>query len=111
MYNLMQILGKNSTILWRILGVMDMLELQLNYKTENEKISPEMYFNEENIYLPFDTHSQTETIIMMNDIINTLGLTGDYAKRKLEIVLRYELPFFATNRKIVRNWLMENFMY
>lgn len=88
---------------------MDDFKLELEY-TCKEKIDKEKFF-EENGSNPFNTNSSEETKYMMKAVSEALNIEDDYRLRKLEITLRYDLPFFATNRRLVKNWLMDNFIY
>jgi hypothetical protein len=86
-------------------------QFTLEYNDKNlEDIDRENYFETQG-HLPFDTYSQKETYIMMCEVSKMLHIFDAYSLKKLEIVLRYELPFFVTNRRLVRNWLMDNFIY
>jgi len=84
--------------------------LQLEYSIENEKIDNERYLNEEG-NLPFNSNSKSQMKVMMQEICATLSLNDEYSKKKLEVCLRYELPSFTANRKLVKNWVVNNFMY
>lgn len=85
-----------------------MKELQFEYEIENEDISKETFFDKA---VPFNPNSKTEMIIMMNEICQKLNLTEEYPIKKLEVMLKYELPFFATTRNLARNWMVENFIF
>jgi len=58
----------------------------------------------------FDKTSAPQMLMMMNRVADDLRL-DDYSMKKLEIVLREELPFFAVNRRLVLNWINENFLF
>lgn len=58
----------------------------------------------------FDKSSAKQMVMMMNRIAYDLRL-DEYSMKKLEIVLRDELPFFAVNRRLVLNWVNENFLF
>lgn len=85
-------------------------KFELEYNSQNISVNSESFFEEEG-NLPFDTHSLVHTKIMMEEIQKALDLQDTYSLKKLEIVLRYELPFFAVNRRLIKNWLMDNFIY
>jgi hypothetical protein len=84
-------------------------QLTLEYSRKKE-INFEDFLNKEAL-LPFDSNCANEMKAMMKAIAIGLNLKEEYSFRKLEIILRYELPFFTTNRRLVKNWLMENFIY
>lgn len=84
-------------------------ELTLEY-TSDKKISKNDFFEKDGS-LPFDSQCKGEMKLMMQEVATRLHLKDEYSLRKLEIVLRYELPFFTTNRRLVKNWIMENFIY
>lgn len=88
---------------------MDNYDFSLEYSCTKE-IDKELFLNDES-NLPFDSNSKEQMRVMMSEIAKCLNLTEEYTLRKLEVVLRYELPFFATNRRLVKNWLMDNFIY
>lgn len=58
----------------------------------------------------FDKSSAKQMVMMMNRVAYDLRL-DEYSMKKLEIVLREELPFFAVNRRLVLNWVNENFLF
>jgi len=58
----------------------------------------------------FDKTSAKQMLMMMNRISADLRLDA-YSMKKLEVVLREELPFFAVNRRLVLNWVNENFLF
>jgi hypothetical protein len=87
----------------------DSYQFALEYSKEKE-INYEDFLTKE-AFLPFDSNCINEMKAMMRELALELKLQEEYSYRKLEIVLRYELPFFATNRRLVKNWLMENFIY
>jgi hypothetical protein len=89
---------------------MNSYNFTLEYTSPKREIDKEKYFEEEGS-LAFDTHSLEETKIMMQAISSGLSIKDEYSLKKLEVLLRYDLPFFATNRRLVRNWLMENFIF
>ncbi|WP_458701637.1 hypothetical protein ACKGJI_05790 [Sulfurospirillum sp. 1307] len=87
-----------------------MIELNLDYEKIDEKINKEKFLEEEGSEL-FDNQSKNQMLVMIEIIINELGISDEYSIKKLECMLRYELPFFATNRRLVKNWVVNNFMY
>lgn len=86
------------------------MTLYSTYVLDNEEIDKEKYFKEEG-NLPFNTDSKVQMQVMMQEICAKLSLNDEYLLKKLEIMLKYELPFFATNRKLARNWMCENFIF
>ncbi len=86
------------------------MELQFSYEVLDEPIDKISYFEEEGS-LPFNTESKKQMKVMMNEICDKLALKDEYLVKKLEQMLKYELPFFATNRRLVRNWMIENFIF
>ena len=58
----------------------------------------------------FDKTSAKQMLMMMNRVSADLRL-DTYSMKKLEVVLREELPFFAVNRRLVLNWVNENFLF
>jgi len=86
------------------------MNLEFAYELENEEIDTKKYLNEEG-NLPFNSNSKSQMKVMMQEICATLSLNDEYSKKKLEVCLRYELPSFTANRKLVKNWVVNNFMY
>lgn len=86
------------------------MDLQFQYKKEDEKLDEKSYF-ESNAHLPFDSDSKIQMQIMINAICNEIQHLDDYAIKRLEVCLKYELPFFASNRRLVKNWILENFIF
>lgn len=58
----------------------------------------------------FEKTSAKQMLMMMNRVSADLRLDA-YSMKKLEVVLREELPFFAVNRRLVLNWINENFLF
>jgi len=83
--------------------------LQLDYNQDDAIYDEASFFDEENSQ-PFDKYSAKQMLLMMNRVSENLQL-DDYAMKKLEIVLRDELPFFAVNRRLVLKWINENFLF
>ncbi len=89
---------------------MNLTDLQFNYTLEDEDVTMSKFFEEEGT-LPFNTNSKIQMQMMMEEVCHTLALIDDYSIKKLEMMLKYELPFFTVNRRLVRNWVIENFIY
>ena len=86
------------------------MTLQFDYEIENEQLNIEKFFEEEG-HLPFNTNSKTQMKVMMQEVCDKLTITDEYLVKKLEVVLKYDLPFFATTRNLARNWIVENFIF
>jgi len=86
------------------------MTLQFDYEIENEQLNIEKFFLEEG-HLPFNPKSKTQMKAMMQEVCAKLSITDEYLVKKLEVVLRYDLPFFATTRNLARNWIVENFIF
>jgi len=86
-----------------------LIELNLDYEKE-EKLNKKDFFEKDG-GLTFDSTSKTQMQIMMESLIDELNLSDKYAITKLEYMLRYELPFFTTNRRLVKNWILNNFVF
>lgn len=83
--------------------------LHFDYDAD-ERIYDEKCYFEEDGSEPFDSHSAKQMLLMMNRIGSDLQL-DDYALRRLEVMLRTDLPFFAVNRRLILNWVSENFLF
>ena len=83
--------------------------LQLDYEKDMKQFDPKTYFEEEGNQ-KFDGNSSQEMLMMLNQIGEDLHL-DDYSLKKLEIFLKTELPFFAVNRRLIREWVQKNFVY
>jgi hypothetical protein len=86
------------------------MNLQFEYEILNETIDIKEFFEEEG-NLPFNTESKKQMQVMMKEVCDKLALQDEYLIKKLEMILKYELPFFATNRRLARNWMIENFIF
>lgn len=49
--------------------------------------------------------------VMMQEICDKLLISDAYLIKKLEVVLKYDLPFFATTRNLAKKWTLENFIF
>ncbi len=83
--------------------------LQFDYHEDEREYDTARYFAEEGSE-PFDKHSAKQMLVMMNRIGHDLQL-DDYALKRLEVMLRTDLPFFAINRRLILNWVSENFLF
>lgn len=83
--------------------------LQLDYENDPQEFDEQRYFEEDGSQ-PFNAKSKKEMLVMLNVIGRDLRL-DEYSLKKLEIFLRSELPFFAVNRRLVRKWVNENFLF
>lgn len=86
-----------------------MIELSLDYDKEEELNKEDFLKKDAN--LVFDSSSKTQMYFMMESLIDELNLSEAYAIKKLEYMLKYDLPFFATNRRLVRDWVINNFIF
>lgn len=83
--------------------------LQFDYLEDEREYDATRYFTEEGSE-SFDKHSAKQMLVMMNRIGHDLQL-DDYALKRLEVMLRTDLPFFAINRRLILNWISENFLF
>ena len=88
----------------------DSIKLQFEYDNSALTIDEKEFF-EKNGNLPFDTECKLQMQVMMKEVCDKLHLNDEYLIKKLEMMLKYELPFFATNRRLARNWMVENFIF
>jgi len=86
------------------------MDLQFEYEIANETIDIKEFFEADG-NLPFNTESKSQMQVMMKEVCDKLALQDEYSIKKLEMMLKYELPFFATNRRLARNWMIENFIF
>lgn len=89
---------------------MSSIPLQFQYLTENEELDESSFFEEEGSS-PFDANSKTQMQIMMKEISKNLHLEDEYSIKKLEMILKYELPTFTATRRLVKNWMLKNFIF
>lgn len=80
-----------------------------DYLSDNTSYNEATFFEEEGSE-KFDKRSAKQMVMMINRVASDLRL-DEYSMKKLEIVLREELPFFAVNRRLVLNWVNENFLF
>lgn len=80
-----------------------------DYQPDTRVYDESIYFEIEGSE-KFDKTSTKQMLIMMNRVSADLRLDA-YSMKKLEVVLREELPFFAVNRRLVLNWINENFLF
>ncbi len=83
--------------------------LQFEYNNDEREYDEKRYFEEEGGEA-FDKHSYKQMLLMMNHLGNRLNL-DEYALKRLEVTLRTDLPFFAVNRRLIVNWVSENFLF
>lgn len=86
------------------------MTLQFEYKKTDEEIDVDNFFTEEG-NLVFDKESSEQMKVMMQEICDKLLISDAYLIKKLEVVLKYDLPFFATTRNLAKKWTLENFIF
>lgn len=84
--------------------------LQFSYNKDFTLYDESKFFEAEGSE-KFDITSETQMILMLQTIANELHLKDEYSIKKLEVMLHHELPFFAVNRRLIKNWVLQNFMY
>jgi len=84
--------------------------LQFDDYQHDDKMYNEATFFDAEGSEKFDKTSAKQMLIMMNRVAADLRLDA-YSMKKLEVVLREELPFFAVNRRLVLNWVNDNFLF
>ncbi len=84
--------------------------LQFDYISDNIIYDKEKFFKE-NGSEKFDVNSKEQMLLMLQMIANKLNIDDFYSIKRAEITLKYELPFFAINRKLIKKWILENFIY
>jgi hypothetical protein len=84
--------------------------LQFSYNEDFSSYDESKFFEEEGSE-KFDITSQTQMLLMLQTISRELQLEDEYSIKKLEVMLHHELPFFAVNRILIKNWVLQNFMY
>ncbi len=83
--------------------------LLFDYDEDNRSYDEARFFDEE-VHEPFDKRSSKQMLLMMNRLSKELQL-DEYAMKRLEVMLREDLPFFAINRRLILNWVVENFLF
>lgn len=84
--------------------------LQFDDYQHDDKMYNEATFFDAEGSEKFDKTSAKQMLMMMNRVAADLRLDA-YSMKKLEVVLREELPFFAVNRRLVLNWVNDNFLF
>ena len=84
--------------------------LQFEYNEDKNIYDKNRFFTEEGSEKFIDT-SKKQMLLMLQTITNELNITDEYGVKKVEVMLKSELPFFAVNRRIIKNWILQNFIY
>lgn len=84
--------------------------MQFEYKIIDEILDEKSFLDEDGGKV-FDANSLAQMRLMMARVCEKMDINDAYSIKKLEMMLKYELPFFATNRRLVYNWVIENFNY
>ena len=83
--------------------------LHFDYDEDN-RVYDEVSFFQEDATEPFDKRSSKQMLLMMNRLSREMQL-DEYSMKRLEVMLREDLPFFAINRRLILNWVSENFLF
>ena len=84
--------------------------LQFNDYQPDSSIYHEDTFFEAQGSEKFNEKSAKQMLLMMNQLSAHLNLDA-YALKRLEVTLHEDIPFYATNRRLVFNWASEIFLY
>ncbi len=84
--------------------------LQFEYNEDENIYDKNRFFTEEGSEKFIDT-SKKQMLLMLQTITDALNITDEYGVKKVEVMLKSELPFFAVNRRIIKNWILQNFIY
>ena len=84
--------------------------LQFEYEKDTNKYDKSRFFEEEGGE-KFDKNSNKQMLLMLQSVAGELNITDEYGIKKAELALRFELPFFAVNRRLIKKWILENFIY
>jgi len=84
--------------------------LQFEYNEDENIYEKHRFFTEEGSEKFIDT-SKKQMLLMLQTITDELNITDEYGVKKVEVMLKSELPFFAVNRRIIKNWILQNFIY
>ncbi len=84
--------------------------LQFEYNEDENIYDKNRFFAEEGSEKFIDT-SKKQMLLMLQTITDELNITDEYGIKKVEVMLKSELPFFAVNRRIIKNWILQNFIY
>ncbi len=84
--------------------------LQFDYENDVVPYDISSFFTKEGSE-KFVATSKKQMLIMLESISNELNIEDEYSIKRVETMLKFELPFFAVNRRLVKNWVLENFIY
>ncbi len=84
--------------------------LQFNYENDDTPCNMSSFFTKDGSE-KFIATSRKQMLIMLQTISNELNIEDEYSIKRVETMLKFELPFFAVNRRLVKNWVLENFIY
>ncbi len=84
--------------------------LQFDYENDNTLYDMSSFFTKDGSE-KFIATSKKQMLIMLQTISNELNIEDEYSIKRVETMLKFELPFFAVNRRLVKNWVLENFIY
>lgn len=84
--------------------------LQFEYNQDENIYDKTKFFTEEGSEKFINTSKQ-QILLMLQSIADELNIEDEYGVKKVEVMLKSELPFFAVNRRLVKNWILQNFIY
>ena len=84
--------------------------LQFDYENDDMPCDMSSFFTNEGSE-KFVATSKKHMMIMLQSISDELNIEDEYSIKRVETMLKFELPFFAVNRRLVKNWILENFIY
>ncbi len=82
------------------------MQLLYNYKKESEDLDFDTFWSE--LSGDFDNEDKSHVKFLLKAVADELNLDS-YSIKRLETVIKTELPFFTCKRLLAKKWLIENF--
>ncbi len=89
----------------------ELLEFSYDEESSSSDTKTTELFFDKNGDKPLKRTSKDEVLTLMTEISKRLDLNDEYSIKRLETAIHNDIPFFAVNRRLIRNWLLENFIY
>ena len=84
-------------------------DLIFTYEKNNQNLTCKEYWEEEGE--AFDKTNSTDILCMITEVCRLLNIDDLYGAKRMEATIHTDAPMFAWNRRLLKNWLVDNFQY
>lgn len=84
-------------------------DLIFSYENSDESLTYKEYWDKESE--AFDKSNATHMMYMLEEVCKILHIDEIYGAKRMEATIQTDAPTFAWNRRLLKQWLVNNFQY